>query len=373
MVAINVATGPDGQRSYSFKASGSSPLPMSMYGIWALPQGIPMGAFSPGWYPSPERPHPACIQIIIASDQRAMWGRKCPECAGYWRTAAPGLITKAVCPYCGARLEAHECLSDAQLAYVESCCALFEHVRAMNQDGEFSIRVKDLIEQTHASEGGEKPAPPEFFVEVTRQTRFTCEACGTQNDILGRFGYCSACGTRNDVEMLEQDIESIRKELNAGSKTTTALKEAVDVFDAVGRNLARQLVAHVPMTPARRQKWERANFQQIEKVAEDLRRDFDVDMLKKIGLSEVSHAKLMFHRRHVYTHNGATVDQKYIDDSGDTSVSVGQLLKGEKKEDIIKMTQTVVKMTRNLRDGFHSIIPVEAQHVSDHAGRKPVR
>lgn len=302
-----------------------------------------------------------------------MWGRKCPKCAGYWRTAAPGLITNAVCPYCGVHIEPHLCLGDAQVAFVESCCAFYHHVQSLDRDGEFSIKVADLIEQTHGSRDEGKSAPPEFFVEVTRQTRFSCDACGTQYDILGRFGYCSTCGTRNDIQMLEQDIEAIRTELLGGGKATTALKEAVDVFDSVGRNYARQLVAQVPMAPARKEKWGRANFQQIDKIPEDLKRDFDIDILKRVSPSDAEHAKIMFHRRHVYTHKGATVDQKYIDDSGDTSVTVGQLLKGEKKEDIIRLTQTIVKMARNLRDGFHSIIPVHEQPIAYHANRKVVR
>ena len=74
----------------------------------------------------------------------------------------------------------------------------------------------------------------------------------------------------------------------------------------------------------------------------------------------------MFHRRHLYTHNGAIADQKYIDDSGDTSVAAGQLLKGEAKEDVIRATQTIVKMARNLREGFHSIIPVNPLPISYH-------
>ena len=129
-----------------------------------------MGAFSPGWEKG-ARPHPDCIEIMLGSDQRAMWGRKCPHCSGYWRMAAPGLIANAVCPYCGKHSAPHEC---------------------------------------------------------------ACEACGIQTDILGRFGYCSTCGTRNDLAMLVADIEAIRAAVNSGTSPVTALKEAVDAFDSCG-------------------------------------------------------------------------------------------------------------------------------------------
>ncbi|RZI87398.1 MAG: hypothetical protein EOO67_14390 [Microbacterium sp.] len=75
--------------------------------------------------------------------------------------------------------------------------------------------------------------------------------------------------------MLRQDIATIKVALIANGSPVSALKEAVDAFDAIGRNLARQLVAYVPMTKTRREKWERANFQQIEITARNLKADFE--------------------------------------------------------------------------------------------------
>lgn len=335
-----------------------------MYGLWCLPQAIPMAVFNPGWPNQDERPHPDCINIMLGSDQRAMWGRKCPRCSGYWRTAAPGLIAKAVCPYCGEHLEPHECLSDAHMAYVEACCALLRQVMNQDEDGSFSIGVKELIEQVHKD--GDMPAPPEFFVEVTRQTRFTCDACGTRNDILGRFGYCSTCGTRNDFAMLLADIEAIRAGVNAGGNTVTALKEAVDAFDSFGRNYARQFMAHIMMTPARKTKWGRSNFAQIETVAKNLKDDFDIDILRRIDPAHVEQAKRMFHRRHLHAHRGGIVDQMYLDESGDTTVQLGHLLR-ETREDVIGVTQAIAKMGKNLHEGFHSIFPVHQRPIDIHA------
>jgi hypothetical protein len=236
-----------------------------------------------------------------------------------------------------------------------------------DQDGKFSIKVKDLIEQVHGD--GDMAAPPEFFVEVARQTRFTCEACGIQNDILGRFGYCSTCGNRNDLAMLVTDIEAIRAGVNSGTSTVTALKEAVDAFDSTGRNYARQLVSLVPMTPTRKTKWGRANFAQIETVAKHLKDDFDIDILKRIDAAHIEQAKRMFYRRHLHAHRGGVVDQIYLDESGDTTVQLGHLLK-ETREDIIGVTQAIVKMGKNLHDGFHSIIPVHQKPIDIHAERQ---
>ena len=294
---------------------------------------------------------------MIATDERAMWGRKCPHCNGYWRTAGAGLSGTNVCCYCGKHSEAFECLSDAQQAYVEACCILYTQVIESGKDGRCAIKISDLIAQAMTSEDGQAAAPPEFFAESQRQTRFTCEACDNLNDVLGRFAWCSTCGTRNDGEMLRQDIGTIKATLIANGNPVSALKEAVDAFDAVGRNLAQQLVAHVPMTKARRDKWEKANFQQVELTARNLKADFDIDILDKLSPEAIAEIRLRFHRRHLHAHRGGVVDRKYVEDTRDSSVQVGQLVT-ESRDMILAFLPTVLKLGDNFLKGFHSVIPV---------------
>ena len=160
-----------------------------------------------------------------------------------------------------------------------------------------------------------------------RSRKFVCKACGNKNDILGRYGYCSSCGTRNDDSIFHQDIENIRAALNAGGSPVTALKETADCFDAVGRNIARELCRQVPMTSRRRSFWEKANFAQLADVANRMRADFDIDLFRTVENADVAQATLMFHRRHLHAHKGGVADQKYIADSGDTTMEVGQLVR----------------------------------------------
>jgi hypothetical protein len=80
-------------------------------------------------------------------------------------------------------------------------------------------------------------------------------------------------------------------------------------------------------------------------------------------------AMLMFHRRHVYEHHGGEADPKYIADSGDLTVKVKQLLH-ETKESAHRTASAVLKMTRNLHDGFHEIFPPDADRIARHTKRK---
>jgi len=80
----------------------------------------------------------------------------------------------------------------------------------------------------------------------------------------------------------------------------------------------------------------------------------------------------MFHRRHVYEHNGGVVDEKYLKDSGDTSVRLRQTIR-ENQASAHRIIGLVAKMGQNLYDAFHDIFPPEAEPTQRHAERKKVQ
>ena len=73
----------------------------------------------------------------------------------------------------------------------------------------------------------------------------------------------------------------------------------------------------------------------------------------------------MFHRRHLHAHKGGVADQKYIADSGDTTMEVGQLVR-ENSESVHRFISIADKLTRNLMSGFHSIIPAQDAPIKYH-------
>jgi hypothetical protein len=119
------------------------------------------------------------------------------------------------------------------------------------------------------------------------------------------------------------------------------------------------------MTAQRRTKWERTNFAQFNDVARDLKRDFDIDMVKGVEAAEMAWVNMMFHRRHLFAHRGGIVDQKYIDETGDDAVQLGQLIR-ETQESVHRLMSALVKIARNLHDGFHSIIPTHEEPIRYH-------
>jgi hypothetical protein len=97
-------------------------------------------------------------------------------------------------------------------------------------------------------------------------------------------------------------------------------------------------------------------FHNLNAVASNLRTAFDIDICNGIVDEDIRFAARMFYRRHVYEHRGGEADEKYIKDSGDTSVRPKQALQ-ETQETAHQLAGLVVRMARNLHLGFHEISP----------------
>ena len=350
-VTFGIRTNEDGDRGYQVQYSSSRPVPSSLIGVYALPQGlvvdrIQLGGIGQPWNPPPFK---ECVPVLIASDSQGHFGHNCPHCEGYWRSGP----WPHFCPYCAISSAPHRFLSTAQVSYVQHYCnTLFDALESA-EDADVEIDMDTVADA--ACQGAEKPA---FYIsEESQQRKFSCVACNEFNDILGRFGYCSQCGTRNDLAEFEDDIvPAIRARLNAGNAPEDCVRDAVASFDSLTRQIGRQLAALVPMSQRRRQRLLTQGFHDVSDVAESLLTWFDIDIFSGISGRERARTILMFHRRHVYEHNAGEVDQKYLDDSGDTTVRLKQHIH-ETRQDAHSLLGSLVKMFRNLHKGFHEIFP----------------
>lgn len=191
------------------------------------------------------------------------------------------------------------------------------------------------------------------------------------NDILGTYGYCTRCGTRNDLFIFtESRIPEIRKRINSGSPYESCAKDAVAAFDSFIGQYVEQLVRRVPMTPGRKARLEKKRFHDFQSVERDMREIFDINVAKDLTEEDKAFAKRMFHRRHVYEHRGGEADQKYITDSGETDVRVGQALR-ESVETAHRIVGIVNKMAYNVHTGFHEIFPADEKPIEHFERWKP--
>jgi len=119
------------------------------------------------------------------------------------------------------------------------------------------------------------------------------------------------------------------------------------------------------LTPARKRKFENKRFHNLTRVAAELITVFDIDILEGIRSEDIEFADRMFHRRHVYEHKGGEADEKYIAESGDTSVRPKQALH-ETVETSHKLVNIALKMAANLHRGFHDILPPISEPIHRH-------
>jgi hypothetical protein len=363
-ITFDIGTNEQGDRGYQTAFTSNRPVPTVMIAVYALPQGVPvetiqLGGIGQAWNPPP---FPGCFPVFIASDSQGKFGHNCPRCDGYWRSGP----WPRICPYCGVEASGHQFLSKAQLRYVRYYYEVLENALSSGQDGKVVIDM-DIVADAAGKEG-EKPA---FYVsEERQQNNFTCPHCGEFNDILGRFVYCSHCGTRNDLAVFEsQTIPTIRERLKAGHPSEDCVRDAVSSFDSLVAQYAKQLAEHVPMTERRKNRLQEHTFHKLEDVREIFRNWFDIDVCNGMKDNECRFVGIKFFRRHVFEHNGGEADQRYLDESGDTSVRLKQHIR-EPQEDGHALLGSLVEMARNIHHGFHELLPSIPGPIKDFEERK---
>jgi hypothetical protein len=350
-IIFHIETDDKGRSSYQTTFSSSRPVPVVVIAVYALPQGVPVEKIQLGGIGQPWNPPPfsGCFAVFIASDSEGKFGHKCLCCNGYWRSGP----WPNVCPYCGTTASGHQFLSEAHRRYIRHYCEVLSEALAAGGNIDVVIDMDAVVDAV--SKGSEKPA---FYVsEQSQQRKFICGSCEEFNDILGRFGYCSLCGTRNDLADFEgQTVPSIRERLNAGNPSEDSLRDAVASFDSFVAQVAKQLVEWVPMTERRKHRLTKQRFHDFEEVRAAFKDWFDIDVCAGMSAAECLSVALMFQRRHVYEHNGGEVDQKYLDDSGDTNVQLKQRIH-ETKQGVHNLLGSLVKMARNIHGTFHELLP----------------
>jgi hypothetical protein len=244
--------------------------------------------------------------------------------------------------------EAHSFLTEAQHKYVKHYCETLESALDA-PDGEYTIEMDRV-----RAELGEKPSF--YYSEERQQTHRDCAFCRTSDDILGRFGYCSGCGIRSDLVQFESEIETVRKKINNSNSANDPVRDAVSMFDSFAGRYMKQLVRRTSLSPRRSSRLQAMRFHALKRAADEFKNVFDIGILEGLSGDDVDFAIRMFHRRHVYEHKAGIVDEKYLQDSEDTEVRLGQEIR-ETKETAHRLADVLLKMARNLHEGFHSLYP----------------
>jgi len=365
-ITINTKTDERGRRLASFGVRHRSPTPAAWILLRANPLGEPIGVIQIGGLADPPREPPQAppgYQIFLASDSEGMFGNQCPRCKGYWRSGGVPATWAMTCPYCYLRVAGHVFRTRAQRKYIYTVCEKFDEVIHSNFDGETVIDM-DAVAAAVASE--EKP--PFYYAEERQQNLFKCHACGGENDVLGRYGFCSLCGVHNGLQELQADLAKARARITDGGPYEGALTDVVSGFDSYARQLAKHL-ARTPMRRKRREMLAARLFHNLKARGAEMKAWFDIDFFDRISDADIEFTHRLFLRRHVYEHNGGEVDQRYIDESGDTTVRLKQHIR-ETAESATRLTDVVEQIAANIKKGFDDIFVGESKPLEYEAQRK---
>ena len=347
----------DGQRHYAVGWSNSVTFPCALFAIYVLlPHGIPVAVVPFGGLgaPLPAPPGPGCLLVVIASDREGFFGRSCPRCQKYFRTTSAGQAT--YCPYCRLKAGTHSFLSESQKRFVMVYMEIFTEGFEKGQD--VTIDADKLAQQQGMN------TPPSSFSEEAQQTRFKCASCKSTVDIVGKYGYCPSCGRRNSLHLLFQALDALDDRVKSPRYTQqerdlrdgewrAIVRDCVSAFEGFGRDLLQEL-AKIPATPSRRKNINSIKFHNPILAASSIAGCFDIELLKGLGQEDQEFLRKRFFRRHVYEHCSGVADQEYLDNTGDTSVRLGQLIR-EKSNNVATLIQLVRVLATNFNEGFHAI------------------
>jgi len=318
---------------------------------------------------------PSRINVPIPKDEQGYIGRECPitSCEGYFKikpgTGLKGKDLPCHCAYCGHTASHDQFATKEQVEFVRSVAhrklvdALCDEFKKL----EFDIKPKGLfgIGISMKLKRGE-PIPLRRYREPTLETHVCCNECTLEYSVYGVFAFCPDCGNHNSYQILQKNIDLVRKQLTLAESQTDedfrrhliedALENCVSAFDGFARESCK-VRAHRSNDSA---KCGALSFQNLPRSAKRLRQLFEIDMTNGISPTDWSAAHVAFMRRHILAHRGGVVDQQYLSETGESAAVLGRRVIVT-AADVEHVTEILLKLGNSL---LKNLPPVGSSHGS---------
>jgi hypothetical protein len=169
------------------------------------------------------------------------------------------------------------------------------------------------------------------------ELEIACEKCSCRFAVIGSAYFCPACGhssvdrmfddslrkiraKKDNVEVVRQAIAAVggrdEAELMCRSLIESCLQDGVTAFQRCCEGL---YASTVPATPAPMNA-----FQRLAQGSELWQARVSVAYVDILGSSDLERLRRLFQKRHLLAHSDGIVDQRYINESGDSTYKVGQ-------------------------------------------------
>ncbi len=307
------------------------------------------------------------VNVTLPTDENGLLGRECPAeaCLGYFKvksgTGLKGTDLDCHCPYCGHTASQDHFYTEDQLKYARSV-AIQQVQQALRADlktfefdhpakGSFGIGISLTLKDSPRW-------PLHRYRENRLETHVTCSGCTLEYAVYGVFAFCPDCGVHNSLQILDRNLDLVRRQLVLASSLADddmrihliedALENCVSAFDGFGRESCR-VRARASRAP---DKVNAISFQNLQTASERLRSLFDVDFKGAVDTQLWRRSRLAFMRRHLIAHRSGVVDDKYVSETQDHTFALGRRLRID-PADILALTSDV----QNLGEQLLSVLP----------------
>lgn len=301
-------------------------------------------------------PSTITINISLPVDEKGYLDRRCPhqECGVFFKVMDDDWDDHvsdeaAFCPKCGAKDEPDGFHTPSQAAYIERRARDYVSQQLDQALGRAARRTRPrrissgLFDIT--MDVSYRPTPTIFSLspvahEVLRQD-IQCEKCGCRWSVVGTGYFCPACKHNSVLRDFDSTvatainvvdrIEDIREAVAKGSDSDAAadvaqqlVEDQVENLFSAFQRLSEALFCEIPNAASFR--FDHNLFQRLDDASDLWHDATGRSYSAHLSGTELDEVRAMMQRRHKLTHKQGMVDQRYVDQSGDTSYAVGQRL-----------------------------------------------
>lgn len=277
------------------------------------------------------------FSISLPPDEEGFIGRECPvaECEGYFKlqpgTGLKGENLPCHCPYCGHGAGSDKFFTKAQVEYAKSVVmrevagALLKDLKSL----EFNHRPRGAFGIGISMKVTGQPTAIRRYRESKLETEVVCDRCTLRYTIYGVFGFCPDCAAHNSLQILNKNLELVRKLLVVAETQEAqvaqhlienALEDCVSAFDGFGRETCRVFAAKA----VKPEKAAEIRFQNIAGARDRVREQFSVDFAATAAPADWKHILRAFQKRHLLAHKMGVVDEDYLSATGDSPSLLGR-------------------------------------------------
>jgi hypothetical protein len=287
------------------------------------------------------------MNVSIPGDTEGFFGRTCPSCKSFFKLrvdefkAAPE--NELACAYCGHRASVSDFITVDQRERVLSAAKAYAVAKIQNALGSAFRPMTSRGGMFSVSIEYKPGIPPRLHSYVEEQVRRTliCEACSRATAVYGATSFCPYCGPRNVRVRVRDEIEAqrralalfehlpddVREEARAAGVMDTAaadaLENVVTLFEQFCRETFESIVTHADVVLRK----ERPNvFQSLDDADRMFQRHAGKSIRAAVSSDTWLRLNTAFAKRHVLTHRGGVVDQRFLDRVPTSTLAIGQRL-----------------------------------------------